>query len=265
MPAAFSVRTRDSVATVTVPVPRADRYQVLVYPLGQPEGAPLEVWLLGQPVATVPTASTEIASVLDPVLLGSVAASDSVRVFVEPPVPQLAAVHPLPIRNWATTWSVVGPFANPQRLGTEHSPAVDSSFGPERGSSGPYEGLDGVMVGWMPAEAGPDGQVRLRRYFGVTDWVAAYGRTYLHSPRAQDATLLLGADDAHQIWLNGELVSSRQGRNISRPDDVVIPVRLRDGWNVVLVKVANLDGGWAFQLRVADVDGALRWSARPEN
>jgi hypothetical protein len=30
----------------------------------------------------------------------------------------------------------------------------------------------------------------------------------------------------------------------------------------VLLKVANLDGGWAFQLRAADPDGVLRWSAR---
>jgi len=36
---------------------------------------------------------------------------------------------------------------------------------------------------------------------------------------------------------------------------------LKKGWNRVLVKVANLDGGWAFQLRAADPDGVLRWGA----
>ena len=63
--------------------------------------------------------------------------------------------------------------------------------------------------------------------------------------------------------MNGERVSERQGRHTSEPDDVAIPVRLEAGWNRVLVKVANLDGGWAFQLRAADPDGVLRWGASP--
>jgi hypothetical protein len=65
------------------------------------------------------------------------------------------------------------------------------------------------------------------------------------------------------LWVNGERVSERQGRHTSEPDDVAIPVRLEAGWNRVLVKVANLDGGWAFQLRAADPDGVLRWGAGP--
>lgn len=35
------------------------------------------------------------------------------------------------------------------------------------------------------------------------------------------------------------------------------------GWTRVLIKVANLDGGWAFQLRAADPEGVLHWSATP--
>lgn len=76
-------------------------------------------------------------------------------------------------------------------------------------------------------------------------------------------TLLLGADDAHVLWVNGERHSERQGRHIiSVPDDVAVSVRLRAGWNRVLLKIADLDGGWAFQLRAADPSAELRWSAR---
>lgn len=39
--------------------------------------------------------------------------------------------------------------------------------------------------------------------------------------------------------------------------------RLRKGWTQGLLKVANLDGGWGFQRRAADPDGALRSSATP--
>ena len=46
-------------------------------------------------------------------------------------------------------------------------------------------------------------------------------------------------------------------------DDLAVTVPLRPGWNRVLLHVANLDGGWAFQMRAADPDGALRWSPVP--
>jgi len=72
---------------------------------------------------------------------------------------------------------------------------------------------------------------------------------------------LVGADDAHVLWVNGAKVSERQGRHTSEPDDVAVPVDLRKGWNWALLRVANLDGAWAFQLRAADPDGVLRWSA----
>jgi hypothetical protein len=75
--------------------------------------------------------------------------------------------------------------------------------------------------------------------------------------------MLFGADDAHVLWVNGERLSERQGRHISVADEIEVPVRLQAGWNQVLLKVADLDGGWAFQLRVADPTGELRWAARP--
>jgi hypothetical protein len=61
------------------------------------------------------------------------------------------------------------------------------------------------------------------------------------------------------LWVNGERVSERQGRNISEPDNLAIPVRLQAGVNRILLKVADLDGGWAFMVRVADPAGDLEW------
>ena len=176
-----------------------------------------------------------------------------------------AAIEALPLRVWATDWHVVGPFPSPRVPGKETSPALDSVLGPERNPdlAMSYAGLNGQSVRCHRVTAGLDGRVRLTRIFKPTDWVLAYGATLLYSPRAGSTTFLLGADDGHVLWVNGERVSERQGRHTSEPDDVAIPVRLRAGWNRVLVKVANLDGGWAFQLRAADPDGVLRWGAGP--
>jgi hypothetical protein len=223
----------------------------------------------GRPV-DVALSAEEAATVLSPIVLGTVRGSQAVRIsFTRPggtPPPLPAAAEARPIRDFAGAWSVVGPFPNPQRLGTEHSPALDETHDPERDpDSLAYTLPGGDTVAWQDVDAGDDGYVRLNALFEPNDWVAAYAQSFLYAPTARDAVLLLGADDAHTLWVNGRSVSTRQGRNVSRPDDLVVPVRLEAGWNRVLLEVADLDGGWGFHLRAADPTGELRWArARPE-
>lgn len=115
----------------------------------------------------------------------------------------------------------------------------------------------------MPLLLTPLSQPYATTQLTPNDWVAAYAQAFLYSPDERDAILLVGADDAYVLWVNGERLSERTGRHISVPDDLEVPVRLRAGWNRVLLKVADLDGGWAFMVRAADPTGELRWSARP--
>ena len=105
--------------------------------------------------------------------------------------------------------------------------------------------------------------MRLNAHFTPNDWVAAYAQTFVYAPSERTVMLMLGADDAHVLWVNGERVSARQGRHVSQADEIEVPVRLYHGWNQVLLKVADLDGGWAFLVRIADPTGQLRWAARP--
>jgi hypothetical protein len=150
-------------------------------------------------------------------------------------------------------------------VGTEVSPALDSVYAPERDPdlARTYTGEDGRPLRWTPADAPADGYLNLNSLFQPNDHVAAYAQAFLYAPRARDAILLLGADDSHVLWVNGLEVSRRQGRNISTADDLAIPVRLNAGWNRVLLKVADVDGGWALQLRAADPEGSLRWAREP--
>jgi hypothetical protein len=240
----FSVlEERDGSRTVEVPVPRPDRYDVWVFPVG-PDGRPGER-VLARPGLGVAGETLE----------ESIPRGD--------PIP--FAIHPLPARRWATQWLVVGPFPNPQRIGTEYSPALDSVYGPEAdpSTSRSYPVMGGAEAAWRPVDGEETGYVPLNPRFDPSDHVAAFAQAFLLSPDDRDVILLLGADDAHQLWVNGAMVSRRQGRNISVQDDVEVPVRLHAGWNRVLLKVADLDGGWAFQLRAADPTGELRWSRFP--
>lgn len=249
---------------LTVPVPRADSYEVRVYPIGGPARGNVVYRVEDDTQRAVALEAPERKTTLPAVVIDTLPASESIHIRVTGEgdlVP--AAVHAVPIRRWAHEWSVVGPFPNPQQLGTEISPAIDSVYGPEGEPDlmlG-YVGVDGATVRWQPATAGQDGRVRLNGHFTPNDWVAAYAQAFLYSPDEREAILLLGADDAHVLWVNGQRVSERQGRNISVADDLEIPVRLRAGWNQVLLKVADLDGGWAFLIRAADPTGQLRWAA----
>jgi hypothetical protein len=204
--------------------------------------------------------------VLEGVSLGIVGSRDHVTVeVIGDGVPIPAAVDVQPVREWATEWNVVGPFPNPRVLGTELSPAVDSVYGPEVDAAltQSYPGPKGQSVRWKRVRAGDDGYLTLNPHFEPSDWVAAYAQAFLYSPTEREVTLLFGADDAHVLWVNGERLSERQGRHISQVDELQVYVRLRAGWNAVMLKVADLDGGWAFQVRAADPEGNLRWSPVP--
>ncbi len=252
--------------TVAVPVPRPDRYEVVVYPMGGPEAGSVMFAIPGGVRRRVDLTTPEPEEILDGVPLGVVGSSDQIIVeLIGGDAPLPAAVDVQPVRDWATEWQAVGPFPNPRVLGTELSPAVDSVYGPEQdpGLAQTYRGWEGRRVRWQRVRASDDGQIRFNAHFDPNDWVAVYAQAFLYSPTERAGTLLLGADDAHVLWVNGERLSERQGRHISQADELEVQVGLHAGWNRVLVKVADLDGGWAFQMRAADPDGTLRWSPVP--
>jgi hypothetical protein len=265
VPPALDTRTASGAHTLRLPLPRPDRYAILLYATGGPEQAPALARVGDGRTREVSLRALEAETVLAPVVLDTVRGGDDVVIRIErrdgslPPLP--AAAEARPLRTFARAWRVVGPFPSPQRLGTEHSPALDEPHGPERDpDAAAYTLGDGRRVEWKDAEAGEDGYVRLDPLYDPNDRVAAYAQAFLHAPSVRDAVLLLGADDAHALWVNGRLVSTRQGRNVSVPDDLVAVVRLEAGWNRVLIEVADLDGGWGFHLRAADPTGELRWA-----
>ncbi len=268
-PPALDAGDGDGGRSLRVLLPRPDRYEILLYPTGGPDERPAVARVEGGHPVDVALSAEEAATVLPPVVLDTVRGSEAVRIAYAreggdpPPLP--AAAEARPVRDFARAWRVVGPFPNAQRLGTEHSPALDEEHEPEHDpEAAAYALPQGGTIAWKDADAGDDGYVRLNALFDPNDWVAAYARAFLYAPTERDAVLLLGADDAHTLWMNGRAVSTRQGRNVSRPDDLAVPVHLKAGWNRVLLEVADLDGGWGFHLRAADPTGELRWARAPD-
>lgn len=146
-----------------------------------------------------------------------------------------------------TGWWVVGPFHAP---GDE---AYDRVFPPER-TPGQVDVDQRYRVGkrelaWTPVGSmlfqGYQGLdfVRFARERGERDHhVAFYAAVTIESPAEQDATLLLGSDDGIKVWLNGQLVHSVHAHRAAAYAQDEVKVRLKQGANLLLVKVEQQTG-----------------------
>ncbi|CAN5177137.1 hypothetical protein BH23VER1_BH23VER1_33940 [soil metagenome] len=156
-------------------------------------------------------------------------------------------------------WKSVGPFDNVGDVG------FDRELPPEVGEvdfGATFEGKPGE-VGWQDlVTADRFGMVDLNKLYGPLKGVAAYAATTFVSDRDQPAELRLGCKNAWKVWANGEFLFGRDEYHRGmRIDQYVMPFRLKEGENTVLVKICQDEQEqewtveWQFQLRVCDATG----------
>lgn len=84
---------------------------------------------------------------------------------------------------------------------------------------------------------------------------AAYIRSQVFAPAAQDAVLEVSSDDGVKIWLNGELVHQKMMlRAVDMAQDK-ISVKLNEGWNDIVLGVYNLGSDWGASVKVTTPEG----------
>jgi putative membrane-bound dehydrogenase-like protein len=103
---------------------------------------------------------------------------------------------------------------------------------------------------WKPLAAGANGKFDLKPAFDG-DRSAVYVRAYVFAPKKQKATVAVESENPWRAWVNG-----------STADPKASEVQLKEGWNVLLVKVANGGKSGALGVRVSG-DG-LRTAAKPD-
>ena len=156
---------------------------------------------------------------------------------------------PLASQGCLRNWSVVGPFDNDSMQG------FADRLGPEKGEAGPYDGKM-TKVKWRKA---PDLDRFCVMHLGKTVEPSTSAVAYLAGEveldRRREATLLVGAEGAYKIWVNGTLVG-RQGENLGlEADNQAWAVDLEKGPNRILVKVASKpDEHLGFVARLVDSD-----------
>ena len=154
------------------------------------------------------------------------------------------------------TWRLLGPFDNTGNAG------FHAAYPPEpiAGVSDPTVGKGGRELRWRTyRNQAASGYVDLVEALGHEPWCMAYAACEVYSPDERDGWLELGSDDGLAVWLNGEELLRRDVYRPAAPGQDLVPVRLRQGRNDLLLKISQAEGDWGFHCRLAD-DRGRAWS-----
>jgi len=251
--------------TFSVTVPRLDRYHLTLVATRGPDYGPIEVTVDGAPVGTFDMTDVEVLP-CDVVKTESVALAPGYHTVVLSTVGrrigldsyQIAASTP-----FAPEFLILGPFdkTEPNSIDTPYAPELNLDLDADVTLS------NGRVLTWTPLASDPNGRLEFWRMFSVEDGtraVATYAYTNVWSDNDRNALMLVGSDDQMAVWLNGEEVHRNNIVRNAAPDQDLASCRLNAGWNSVLCKVGQHQGGWALFLRFTDPAGTSRYVTRLE-
>jgi len=149
-------------------------------------------------------------------------------------------------------WWVIGPFDNERGGGFGRAAPPEQKIELDA----QYDGKKRA-VRWraLPVAAPPGGRVDLDSLWRPNDQVLGYALALVHSERDQLAALHLGSDEAVKVFHDGLEVLARDVRRTFAYDQDAIALRLHAGANLILVKVCEQDGEFAFAARLTRLDG----------
>jgi len=174
-------------------------------------------------------------------LLKSVTAQDAADLLAYLASLQEVEVH-------ATNFLVLGPFPNVQPQHRTHDYGPEKSAGRlERGAK--FKGLNGEVT-WQPVSALSSGgqlpQIDLVKVAASTNSrsgkVIYYLAARIDSTVAQPALFKLGSDDGIQVWLNGDKIHDHAATRAITVGEDKVQVNLKQGTNLVLLKIDQGDG-----------------------
>jgi hypothetical protein len=140
--------------------------------------------------------------------------------------------------SFVDSWYTIGPF-----------PEGSAAHPPERSIDldAKYVGAAGALVSWRFLQSARPEVIPAT----MTPHSVHYAYTKLRSDRKREAWLVLGADDAMKVWLNGEPVwDCGDHWRPWAPDEGARRVTLLEGYNTVLVRLDNWPDHGAFSVVV---------------
>lgn len=148
-------------------------------------------------------------------------------------------------------WLMLGPFVDTGNA------AHAKAFPPERDPVDLKREYD-VRKGkarWKPYHA-KEGIITLNDVFSLkpedAGGAVAYAVCWVKSDKDRSAILATGSDDGIKVWINRKQVLDKGGYRATQPGSERTPIRLKAGWNEVLVKIDNVAGFWSYCLELLD-------------
>jgi hypothetical protein len=176
--------------------------------------------------------------------------------------------QPLEMGQWLRDWLLCGPF--PLQAPPENDPEITHLPGFENDFLIPVGGEQnpqikaGTVLRYQDLErtwtsfTSRDSTIDLDHAVSDDAVVAAYGFKVVNVPRELVCFLSIGSNDGCRVWVNGTRVWDRPTPGGLFPDDKLVPVRLQQGRNTILVKVEERGNKWGFCMRFLPLDHPFR-------
>ncbi len=164
--------------------------------------------------------------------------------------PQAKRSVPDPTAPFLRRWLVAGPYLS--------KPGEDDMLETPHFSLRGLRPRDGQRAGgkrWRVHDTDSD-DVDLLLTTGGGTWCAFYAAVYLHADAATDAAIWVGSDDGFAAYLDGRPCGGSHHHDYSGDDHTRVPLSLRAGANLLLLKVENTGYFAHFKARLTAADGS---------
>ena len=179
----------------------------------------------------------------------------------------IVPIYPAEAFKVIPDWMIVGPFdigdLNPRLMRRdphEAAPGLYVNRGPESGYDPDATFTEGDRtLRWEPVRCQSNGMLNYNALIGTQDHASGYVSCAVFSPEAQTVYGVAQGDNFVQTYLNGELIED--GQVFRGPGSMeYCPLRLREGWNTLVVKLVNNRGDWFLRFFIGDPAGNLRFA-----
>lgn len=150
-------------------------------------------------------------------------------------------------------WRVIGPFNVESSVQEEWDREFLDPADPD--PSTPVE-HKGEMLEWRLVDgAGPFAMVDLVSVVGPDTQTFAYAYAEVVAPERQIVQIRMGTDDGVTLWLNGAKIHDNMIDRGVVIDQDIVPARLDEGVNTILLRISQGVAGWGYALRITDRQG----------
>jgi hypothetical protein len=114
--------------------------------------------------------------------------------------------------------------------------------------------FDGTSLDQWRCAPDAVGYTDLAKQVGGNEAVA-YLHSMVWSEADQKTILLIGSDDGIKVWINDKIIHQKNAQRGASPAQDTAHAELVKGWNKLLMKITNGDGGWGAFARFTDMQG----------